>query len=475
MKTGDLIELKIDDLDINGSGIGKPDGFCLFVPGALPGETVRARASRLNKSYGFAVLEEITSPSPQRCAPACRYYKQCGGCTLQHLSYAAQLEWKTAHVQGCLARIGGIEMTVSFTLPSPREYRCRNKAAFPIVRSADGRLSVGLYSARSHVLTDVDDCVIQNREIALLISQLKAWIEHNDVSVYNEQTGDGLLRHAVVRTVKNGDMMLTLCINGDTLPYTKDLYARFGYVLPRLKSVFLSVNKKKDNTILGDRIIPVWGTETLTESILGLDFNVGPLTFLQVNGAATDMLYSTLFEFLQLTKDDAVADLYCGAGTITLPAAQRAKCAFGIEIVPQAVKDARENARINGIENAEFLCGDIQKDPARLISAAGKPDALILDPPRRGLSPLVIRACAQTGAARIGYVSCNPATLARDLAQFAALGYETRAVQPVDMFPQTTHVETVVLMSRMYRADQMFFSKSGVEKAGGFLSEKVKA
>ena len=447
MKKNDLFEIEIDDIDVNGNGIGKKDGFCFFVANALPGEKIRAKATKINNKYGFAALDEILIPSPMRKDPPCRFYKQCGGCTLQHLAYAAQLEWKTSHVQNCLKRIGGIDVPVSFTMPAQAEYRYRNKAAFPLGQGE--LLKIGFYSMRSHALVDIDDCLIQNQDVKLLISQLKTWIVHNQLTIYNEKTGKGLLRHAVVRTVRSGDMMLTLCINGKDIPFKNELISTFMYVLPRLKSIMLSINKQKDNTILGNKTVLVYGRDSITENILGLDFKIGPHSFLQVNSAATQTLYFTLFELLKLSKKDTVADLYCGAGTITLPAAQRAKFVYGIEIVPEAVQNARDNANLNGIENVEFVAGDVQKELDGVIKKAGKLDAIILDPPRKGLEIDVIKACAATGAPKIGYVSCNPSTLARDLAEFAKLGYAVKAVQPVDMFPQTTHVETVVLMSRV--------------------------
>lgn len=446
MKKNDLFELEIDDIDINGNGVGRLNGFCFFVSGALPGETVRARATKINKNYAFAKTEEMLFSSPMRREPICRHYKKCGGCTLQHLSYAAQLEWKTNYVKNCLSRIGGIDVPVSFTLPAMTEYRYRNKAAFPI--GTDGLLKIGFYSARTHDLLDIDDCPVQNKDIALLISQLRTWVAHNRVSVYDEQTGRGLLRHAVVRTVKNGDMMLTLCINGEDVPHRDKLIAAFKYMLPRLKSIALSINKRKNNTILGDRFKLVYGKNHITETILGLDFKIGPHTFLQVNGAATETLYNTLFKMLSLTKNDTVADLYCGAGTITLPAAQRARFVYGIEIVEAAAADARQNAALGGIENVKFIAGDVGEKLAEVLKKTKIPDAIILDPPRKGLEPEVIRACAASGAAKIGYVSCNPSTLARDLKEFARLGYTVAAVQPVDMFPQTTHCEVVVKLEK---------------------------
>lgn len=446
MKKNDLFEVEIEDIDVNGNGVGKKDGFCFFVAGALPGEKIRAKTTKINKNYGFALMDEILSASPMRTEPPCRYYKKCGGCTLQHLSYAAQLEWKTNNVQNCLRRIGGLDVPVSFALPAMNEYRYRNKAAFPM--RMDELLKIGFYSTRSHALVDIDDCLIQNKDVALLVSQLKTWVVHNKITIYNEETGTGLLRHAVVRTVKNGDMMLTLCINGDNIPCRAELISKFQYVLPRLKSIMLSINKQKDNTILGDRTVPVFGRDTITETILGLEFKIGPHSFLQVNSAATETLYFTLFKLLTLSKKDTVADLYCGAGTITLPAAQRAKYVYGIEIVPEAVQNARDNANLNGIENVEFVAGDVQKELAGVIQKAGKIDAIILDPPRKGLDANVIKSCAATGAQKIGYVSCNPSTLARDLAEFAKLGYSIKAVQPVDMFPQTTHSEVVVKLEK---------------------------
>ncbi len=446
MKKNDLITIKIEDIDINGNGVGKTGGFTYFVADALPGETVRARIGKINKSYGFAQTDEILTASPQRREPPCRYYEKCGGCTLQHLSYAAQLEWKTNHVKNCLSRIGGIDAPVSFTLPSRHEFRYRNKAAFPL--GMNGLLKIGFYSARSHDLLDIEDCPIQCKDVALLISQLKTWVAHNHISVYDEKTGQGLLRHAVVRTAANGDMMLTLCINGEDVPHRAELVAAFKYVLPRLKSIYLSINKHQNNTILGSRFRHVFGQKSLIEAISGLDFQIGPHTFLQVNAQAAQSIYNILFKMLDLKKTDTVIDLYCGAGAITLPAAQRAKFAVGIEIVGEAAEDARRNARANGIENVSFIAGDVAEKLGEVLGQT-EPDAIILDPPRKGVEESVLRTCAASGANRIVYVSCNPATLARDLKELSALGYTVTAVQPVDMFPQTTHVETVVLMEKI--------------------------
>ncbi|MEA4854278.1 MAG: 23S rRNA (uracil(1939)-C(5))-methyltransferase RlmD [Christensenella sp.] len=448
MKKNDTIELSIDDLGTDGQGIGRYEGMAVFVPGALPGETVRAHVITLKKNYAVGKLEEILTASPMRVKPPCHVFGKCGGCTLQHLSYAGQLSYKHSVVENCLSRIGGLSIPVNFPLPARTEYRYRNKAAFPLQQNGDS-VNVGFYANHSHRVIDVDDCKIQPSSYQIILSQLRVWIVKNNVSIYNEQTHTGLLRHIVLRENKNGDVMLVLCINGEDIPRRSHLLTLFEFVLPQVKSIMLNINTKKTNAILGDRSVCIYGQDHIFETLCGLEFKIGPQTFLQVNSAQTEALYRTLMKSLRLTKSDTVLDLYCGAGTISLLAAQEAGKVFGIEIVPQAVEDARFNARLNHIDNAEFLVGDAAALLPGLLKSHGTPNAVIVDPPRKGLEESIIHLIASSGIPKVGYVSCNPSTLARDLKLFTELGYQPGAVQPVDMFPQTTHVETVVLMSKV--------------------------
>ena len=441
MNKNEIIEIEIEDLNTEGNGVGHVHGLCCFVKGAIPGERVRAKIIKVKKSYAVACIDEILRPSPHRVKPPCRVYKRCGGCTLQHMAYPAQLEWKHNHVKQCFKRIAGLEVPVNFPLPAKEPFRYRNKAAFP-VKTENGAPAVGFYRRRSHEVTDVDDCLLQDPSVALLISQLKTWIVHEQVPLYDEQTHTGLLRHVVVRVNDRGEMMLVLVINGEDIPSKKQLLQKLTYLLPKLKTIVLSHNPEKTNVILGKRQTVLTGSGTLAQEILGNTYLIGAHSFLQVNSFGMRALYSSLFSMLKLTKEDRVCDLYCGAGTITLLAAARAGEAIGIEIVPQAIEDAQGNAKRNGVSNVRFICGDAAQEFPKLVRE-GALSAIIADPPRKGLEPAVIDACVKTGAPKIAYVSCDPATLARDVKLFCERGYTVVAVQPVDLFPQTCHVETV--------------------------------
>ncbi len=446
MKKNDSIELTIDDLGTDGQGIGHAEGLAVFVDGALPGETVRAKVIALKKSYAVGKLDEVLVPSPMRTCPPCRVFGKCGGCTLQHLSYAAQLQFKQNHVQGCMQRIGKLDIPVNFPLPARHEYRYRNKAAFP-VRQDGEQVDIGFYAAHSHRIVDVDDCKIEPSDFQIVMSQLRVWIVKNKIPVYDEKSHTGLLRHIVLRENKAGEIMLVLCINGEDIPNRSHLIMLFEFVLPQVKSIMLNCNTKRTNTILGDRSICIYGKDHLFETLGGLEFKVGPNTFLQVNPAQTEALYNTLFRMLALTPSDTVLDLYCGVGTISLAAARRARRVIGIEIVGEAVEAAKFNAKLNDIETAEFFAGDTAELLPSVLERENV-SAVIVDPPRKGLDEAVVRMLASSGVSRIGYVSCNPSTLARDLALFKELGYNAGIVQPVDMFPQTTHVECVTVLSK---------------------------
>ncbi|MEG0785136.1 MAG: 23S rRNA (uracil(1939)-C(5))-methyltransferase RlmD [Christensenella sp.] len=447
MNKNETIELKITDLGTDGQGIGKYNGFAVFTDGALPGERVRAKIITLKKNYAVGKLEEVLEPSPMRVKPPCRIFSKCGGCTLQHLSYAGQLTFKQNHVQNCISRIAKLDVPVNFPLPSLREYRYRNKSAFPLQQNGTA-VDIGFYANHSHRIVDVDDCKIEPSDIKLVMSQLRVWIVKNGISIYDEKSGAGLLRHIVLRENKAGDIMLILCINGEDIPNRSHLIMLFEFVLPQVKSIMLNINTLCNNVILGDRSICIYGKDHIFETLCGLEFKIGAQSFLQVNSAQAEVLYNTLFKQLALTPADTVLDLYCGTGTISLCAAGRAKRVIGIEIVEDAVQNARFNAKLNGIENAEFITGDAAAILPATLSRE-KISAVIVDPPRKGLEESVVRALSASGASKIGYVSCNPSTLARDLALFHDLGYTAAVIQPVDMFPQTTHVECVAVMTKV--------------------------
>lgn len=446
MVKNDSIELEIHDLGTDGQGIGRHEGLAVFIDGALPGETVRAKVIALKKNYAVGKIEEVLLMSPMRIKPPCHVFSKCGGCTLQHLSYAGQLQFKHAHVKSCMERIGKLDVPVHFPLPARHEYRYRNKAAFPVQQNGEN-VEIGFFATHSHRIVDVDDCRIEPSDIKLVMSQLRVWISKYNIPVYDEKTHTGLLRHIVLRENRAGDIMLILCVNGEHIPKQKQLIMLLEFVLPQVKSIMLSINTKRTNTILGDRSICIHGKDHIFETLCGLEFRIGPQSFLQVNSAQTELLYNSLFKMLELTPKETVLDLYCGTGTITLAAASRAGRVVGVEIVEDAVKDARFNARLNCIENVEFYAGDTAKLLPGLLQSEHV-SAVIVDPPRKGLDEAVVRMLAVSNVPKIGYVSCNPSTLARDLALLRELGYASGPVQPVDMFPQTTHVECLTVLTR---------------------------
>jgi len=448
MNKNDIIELQITDIGTDGQGIGKSEGMAVFVKGALPGEIVKAIIIALKKNYAVGKLTEVISASPARVKPPCHVFGKCGGCTLQHLEYSEQLEFKQNRVQDCITRIAGLDIPVNFPLPSVKTYHYRNKAAFP-VRLQAGKADIGLYANHSHNVIDIADCMIQHKDIAIAMSQLRVWITKYEVSIYDETTGNGLLRHIVARTNKAGEIMLVLVINGEDIPYKDELLALFRFVLPQVKSIILNHNNQNTNVIMGNLNTAIWGRDHFYEKICGIEFKVGPQTFLQVNPTQTEALYNNLFRQLALTGNENVLDLFCGVGTITLNAAKRAKHAFGIEISESAIENARFNAKLNDIENTEFFAGDADILAKQVLDKSGNIDVIIADPPRKGLSHRLIDVIAKACPQKIGYVSCDPATLARDLNIFNEMGYSTSVVQPVDMFPQTTHVECVTVISKV--------------------------
>ena len=448
MKKNDEIVLTIHDLGTDGQGIGKYEGAACFVSGALPGERVRAHIIKVKKNYAVCKLKEIIIPSPMRVKAHCGLFLKCGGCQMQELEYFGQLEWKKRRVEDCLGRIGELnDVEVIFPLPSKNIYRYRNKASFP-VRKEDGKTAVGLYAYHSHFVVDIDDCLIQYEEVKIVMSQLRVWITKYEVPIYDEQTGEGLLRHVVVRCAKDGTMMLILVINGEEVPNVRQLLMLFNLALPKVKSIILNHNTKNTNVILGERCTTLYGRDYYLDEICGLEFKVSPDSFLQVNLQQTEALYNSLFKMLKLTKKDTVIDLFCGVGTITLNAAKRAKFAYGIEISEQSVENARFSARLNDVENTRFEACDAYKIGGRLNELKGEDRVVIVDPPRKGLTEKLIEEITAVSPKKIGYVSCDPATLARDLKQFAAFGYNTKQVQPVDMFPQTGHVESVCVLEK---------------------------
>ena len=472
MNKNDCFKLKITDMGVDGEGIGKYDGMTFFVKDALIGDEILARALKLKKNYGYARVEEILTPSPYRVEPKCPIHRQCGGCQIQALSYEKQLEFKGEKVRNNLLRIGGfseeeLDQVMEPTVGMDEPYRYRNKAQFPVGKDKEGNLITGFYASRTHSIIPVTDCLLgvsENEEILLAV---KIYMQKNHIEPYDEKTGKGLIRHVLIRfgfTTK--EIMVCLIINGIKLPNQKELIDALTKV-DGMTSISFNVNTRNTNVILGDRTECIWGQAYITDYIhlrKGKDFTttdtaiayrISPQSFYQVNPEQTEKLYSLALEYAGLTGQESVWDLYCGIGTISLFLAQKAKQVYGVEIVPQAIEDARNNASINGITNAEFFVGKAEEVlPEFYESHKGKddtmsrPDVIVVDPPRKGCDRLCLDTILKMQPARVVYVSCDSATLARDLRILCDGGYELKKVRPVDQFAHTGHVETVVLLSK---------------------------
>ena len=432
-------------------GIAHLEGQTLFVQGALPGETVVARAQKVEKTHAFLKTLRILTPSPDRVEPPCPYYEKCGGCVCQHMTYAASLTMKRERVRDALSRIGGLQVEVKPVLGMERPWRYRNKTALP-VGGEKGRPQIGFFAPRSHRIIDVEGCLIAKEESDAVAAVLRRWMEKFQVEPYQESTRTGLIRHIMSRVSRAGQVMAVVVAAANTLPHERELIAMLRAGVPGLASLYLNVNHRGDNVILGQENRLLFGSARLEDTLCGLRYALSPQSFFQVNPIQTEKLYETALNFAQLTGSELVADLYCGAGTISLLLARRARQVIGIEIVPQAIRDAEENARVNGVSNVQFHAAAAEELLPRLVEQGLRPDVVVLDPPRKGSEEAVLRAIVQASPRRIVYVSCDPATLARDAKLLCAAGFRPDACQPVDMFCQTGHVETVCLLSKIRSA-----------------------
>jgi len=442
LKKNDDIELIIEDLTVEGAGIGRYEGMAVFVPRALPGETVTARIIKTAKSYAAGKLMQLHKTAEGRVPPFCPVFGRCGGCTLQHLRYEDQLEYKRRYIRECFGRIGGIDIGLPEIEPSGETRAYRNKASFPARQTEDGA-SAGFFAPRSHRLVAAD-CGIQRGALNDVKNAVVGWARQSGISAYDEERDTGTLRHIVVRQASGGDIMAGVVARSrvDEASLVKALKD-----IPGMKSIVLNINREKGNAILGDKSRVLWGDAVITERYGSLDFRAGLSSFLQVNHAQSAKLYDIALGYADISKSDTVFDLYCGIGTISLLGARRAKAVLGIEYVAEAVENARENARLNGIANARFIAGDAAGMIGEGIRMAGRPDIVMLDPPRKGCGKALIDAVIEAAPKRVVYVSCDPATQARDAALLRAGGYMVKAVRGVDLFPHTGHVECVILLS----------------------------
>ncbi len=440
-RKGQLCRLTIDGYDSGGAGVARLDGQVVFVQGGIRGETCAVRLTHVGRTALWGAVQEVLTPSPARVAPDCPHFPRCGGCQLRHMSYAEELEAKRIKVSDALRRLGGAEIDLPPVLGAARPERYRNKAQFPV--------AIGFYRARSHEVIDVPDCLLQSEAAGRLRTAVKDWMAKYAVPAYDERAKTGLVRHVYVRTNRAGRSLCCLLVNGRGVPRQAELVRALRDAEPGLAGVVLGVNQKHNNVILGDSYRTLWGEEALTDTLCGLTFRLSVPSFYQVNPDQTEVLYGKAVELAGLTGAETVLDLYCGIGTIGLAMARRARAVWGAEVVPEAVDDAVANAARNGITNARFLCADAGEAARRLAAEGVRPDVICVDPPRKGLAGDVVDTIADMAPDRVVYVSCDPATLGRDVKRFAGRGYVLRQAQAVDMFPRTQHVETVVLLSKL--------------------------
>ncbi len=449
LKKNDDIRLEITAFTSLGSGIGRFENMAVFVDGTAPGDEITAHIIKVKKNYAVGKLQKLHRKSKLRTESDCTVDSRCGGCAYRHIKYEGELDIKRQTVTDAMKRIGGLDLECEEILSVRVPEYYRNKAQIPVGLDSEGKIITGFYSKKSHRIIDCEECKLQHKDFPRLVEAVKGYMYENPVTVYNEQTGDGLIRHIYLRQgVKTGETMVCLVINGDTIPGKERLVEKLLETGLDIKSVVLNKNKKDTNVVLGEECETVYGSDYIEDELCGLRFRISPLSFYQVNPEGTELLYGRAREYAALTGDEVLLDLYCGAGTIGMTMAENARQVIGVEIIPQAIENARENARLNGIENMRFICDDAKGAAKTLYDEGIRPDVVVVDPPRKGCSREVLETIAKMSPDRVVYISCDPATLARDCAIFAELGYEVQKLSAVDMFPRTVHVESAALLCR---------------------------
>ena len=449
-KKNDSVTVSVTDMGQDGEGIGKAEGYTLFIKDAVVGDKVRAKVIKAKKNYGYARLMEVLEPSPDRVEPRCSCARQCGGCQIQALSYQRQLQFKEEKVRNVLERIGGFEkISLQPIIGMENPYRYRNKAQFPIGTDREGRPIAGFYAGRTHTIIPQEDCVLGVRENKAILEVILGFMEEFSIPAYREEEGSGLVRHVLIRYgFATKEIMVCVVINGDRLPKAEILAERLADIAG-MTSISINKNKQKTNVILGKEVEVIWGRPYIEDVLDGVRYQLSPLSFYQVNPVQTKVLYEKALQYAGLHGTETVWDLYCGIGTISLFLARQAGKVYGVEIVPQAIEDARRNAALNGMENVEFMVGKAEEIlPEKYEKEGVSADVIVVDPPRKGCDPELIHTMLQIRPKRIVYVSCDPATLARDLKLLCAGGYKLQKVQPVDQFPHSVHIENVCLLLR---------------------------
>ena len=461
MNKNDIVTVEITDIGVSGEGIGHVDGYTLFIKDAVIGDVVEAKVMKAKKNYGYARLMKVITPSEYRVEPKCAFARRCGGCQIQEMSYDRQLVFKDQKIRGNLERIGGFTKDQIDTVMQPvvgmeHPFGYRNKAQFPFGTDKEGNPITGFYAGRTHDIIANTDCALgveQNKEILEIILQ---YMRENKIKSYDEKTGKGLIRHALIRYgFKTKEIMVCLVVNGKRLPKAERLIEKLIQI-EGMTSITISPNTRRDNVIMGDSYEILWGQGYITDYIGNVKYQISPLSFYQVNPVQTEKLYGLALEYADLKGDETVWDLYCGIGTISLFLAQKAKQVYGVEIVPQAIDDAKENAKINAIDNAEFFVGKAEEVLPEYYAEyerehngeTAHADVIVVDPPRKGCDETLLETIVKMQPEKVVYVSCDSATLARDLKYLCANGYEIKMCRGVDQFPQSVHVETVVLLSQ---------------------------
>ncbi len=454
MKKNEFVTVEIEDIANDGEGIGKVDGYPLFIKDTVIGDVVEAKVVKVGKSYGYARLSRVLTPSPDRVPARCPLARRCGGCQIQEMSYERQLKFKEDQVENCLMRIGAVPEDIVKRTQEPMvgmedPFRYRNKAQLPIGTDKEGKSVAGFYAGRTHEIIPVKDCRLEVEVDETIQSMVLSFMDTYKIPAYDERTKKGLLRHLLIRYgFSTGEIMVTLVVNGDHLPHQQALIKSLTQI-PGMTGITLNINRAHTNVILGEEIRILWGQGYITDQIGEVCYQISPLSFYQVNPIQTKRMYDAVRGYAALTGQETVWDLYCGIGTIALYLAGEAKEVCGVEVVPDAVRDAKENAKRNGITNARFYEGKAEEVlPVHQKESGTSSEVMIVDPPRKGCAESLLETMAERAPERIIYVSCNPSTLARDVKYLRARGYEIKAYRPFDCFPQTVHTETVLLLSR---------------------------
>ena len=447
-------EIDIDGMGHDGQGVGRVEGFTVFVLHALPGDKLKIKILKVKKTYAYGKLIDIIKPSAHRVNPVCPSFFKCGGCQLQHLVYSEQLKLKKQQIIDNIQRIGKLEdVVIRDVIGMTKPERYRNKAQFPVgIGSGSKDIAIGFYAPRSHNIVEIESCYIQHEMNDDVIKRVKDWMRKYHITPYDEVTGKGLVRHIFTRVgLKSGEVMVVLITNGTKIPHKDDLIKNICGISDHIVSIVQNINTKRTNVILGEQNIVLWGKDSIIDYIGDVKFRISPMSFYQVNPVQTEVLYNKALEYAGLTGNETVFDIYCGIGTISLFLAKKAKKVIGVEIVPEAIEDAKQNAELNYIENTEFYVKAAEEVVPELYAKGYKADVVVVDPPRKGCDEALLDTIIKMQVEKIVYVSCNPSTLARDLRYLEDGGYKTMEVQPVDMFPHTAHVKTVVWMSRVNR------------------------